>query len=104
MPQDFDPDYDAGLESRTSILTVYITIYGEGAIAILADKDRWPPAMGYLNYYLGMFKLPGSDLRWQVVYLLSPLARGENNLREILQVQGGQDFHLDGLQSFILFR
>jgi len=151
MPQDFDPDYDAGLESRTSeklfiesvdqprvigrrllaarnrtsqalsavspvvkavnnlgedtfVLTVYITLYGERALAILADKDRWPPAMGYLNYYLGMFKLPGSDLRWQVVYLLSHLKKGENNLREILQVQGGQTFHLDGLQSFILSR
>ena len=57
------------------VLFVYITKYGSNALAMLGNKDKWPPAIGYLNPYIGRFKLPDSDLGWQMVYTLSPIGK-----------------------------
>lgn len=92
------------LRDDTYILFVYVTKFGEKMMTLLADAEKLPPVMGYVNYYLGNLKLLGSNERWHVIYVLSSLEKGRHRLREILQIKPNQSAHLDGLQSFILTR
>ena len=90
------------------LLSVYVRKYGQKSKALLIDRDlkEWPPSqMVYLNKYLGQFELPGSELNWQMLFILSPIAQGHHDLQEILDLQSGDDVaHFDCIQSFILVK
>jgi len=63
----------------------------------LAEKENWPPALGYLNPKLGRFH----DDSWQVKYSLSPLSKGRHYFQERIGIQKGSNY-IDGLQAYLL--
>ena len=83
------------------ILYVFIKKYGQKAFAYLAEKTNWPPTVGYLNPYLGVFRIKDKDIAWHIVYSLSPLSKGTHYFQEWIEIQEG-DNHIDGLQSYLL--
>ena len=87
----------------TYLLFAYARKYGQISKAMLAeyDQSKWPPSSGYLNPYIGKFKVPESDLSWQMVFILLPVEKGEHSFQEIIHV-AEKTSYFDGFQTFIL--
>lgn len=90
------------------LLSVYVRNYGQKSKALLVDHElkEWPPSqMVYLNKYMGQFELPGSDVNWQMLFILSPIAEGHHDLQEIIDWQDGDEAaYFDAVQSFVLIK
>jgi hypothetical protein len=90
-------------EDHAYLLYVFITDFQpfKNVSAHLAEKNNWPPALGYLNPLLGMFKVNGSGINWMIAYSLSPLSKGRHYFQERIGIQKGNNYY-DGLQSYLL--
>ena len=64
------------IEDLAYLLYVFITDFQplKNAFAHLAEKKNWPPTLGYLNPFLGMFQVTGQQDVWNIFYSLSPLS------------------------------
>jgi hypothetical protein len=85
------------------LLYVFITDFQplKNVYVHLAEKKTWPPTLGYLNPFLGMFKVKGQNKVWNIFYSLSPLSKGRHYFQERIGVQKGNNYY-DGLQSYLL--
>jgi hypothetical protein len=90
-------------EDHAYLLYVFITDFQpfKNVSAHLAEKNNWPPSLGYLNPLLGMFKVNGSGPTWVITYSLSPLSKGRHYFQERIGIQKGNNYY-DGLQSYLL--
>ena len=90
-------------EDHAYLLYVFITDFQplKNVYAHLAEKKTWPPTLGYLNPFLGMFKVNGSGPTWVITYSLSPLSKGRHYFQERIGIQKGNNYY-DGLQSYLL--
>jgi hypothetical protein len=90
-------------EDHAYLLYVFITDFRpfKNVSVHLAEKETWPPTLGYLNPLLGMFTVKGQDKVWNILYSLSPLSKGRHFFQERIGVQKGNNYY-DGLQSYLL--
>lgn len=91
------------IEDHAYLLYVFITDFQplKKVYAHLAEKKTWPPALGYLNPFLGMFQVAGRQDVWNIFYSLSPLSKGRHYFQERIGIQKGNNYY-DGLQSYLL--
>ena len=91
------------VEDNAYLLYVFITDFQplKNAYAQLAEKETWPPVLGYLNPFLGMFQVTGQQDVWNIFYSLSPLSKGRHYFQERIGIQKGNNYY-DGLQSYLL--
>mgnify|MGYP005629790535 FL=1 len=92
-------------EDHAYLLYVFITDFQplKKVYAHLAEKKTWPPALGYLNPFLGMFQVAGQGDVWNIFYSLSSLSKGRHYFQERIGVQKGKNYY-DGLQAYLLTR
>lgn len=84
------------------LLFAYARGYPQGSKALLYSlNDEWPPAISYLNEHQKVHKF-GSDLYWQLVFLISPLRRGQQSFQEVIHLLGEETSYFDVFQSYIL--
>jgi len=90
-------------EDHAYLLYVFITDFQplKKVYAHLAEKKTWPPTLGYLNPFLGIFQVTGQNDVWNIFYSLSPLAKGRHYFQERIGIQKGNNYY-DGLQSYLL--
>ena len=90
-------------EDHAYLLYVFITDFQplKNVYAHLAEKKTWPPTLGYLNPFLGMFQVTGQNDVWNIFYSLSPLSKGRHYFQERIGIQKGNNYY-DGLQSYLL--
>ena len=90
-------------EDHAYLLYVFITDFQplKNAYAHLAEKKTWPPTLGYLNPFLGIFQVTGQNDVWNIFYSLSPLSKGRHYFQERIGIQKGNNYY-DGLQSYLL--
>ena len=90
-------------EDHAYLLYVFITDFQplKNVYAHLAEKKTWPPTLGYLNPFLGMFQVAGQQDVWNIFYSLSPLSKGRHYFQERIGIQKGNNYY-DGLQSYLL--
>ena len=90
-------------EDHAYLLYVFITDFQplKNVYAHLAEKKTWPPTLGYLNPFLGIFHVTGQNDVWNIFYSLSPLSKGRHYFQERIGIQKGNNYY-DGLQSYLL--
>ena len=90
-------------EDHAYLLYVFITDFQplKNVYAHLAEKKTWPPTLGYLNPFLGIFQVTGQNDVWNIFYSLSPLSKGRHYFQERIGIQKGNNYY-DGLQSYLL--
>ena len=91
-------------ENHAYLLYIFVAIFkpfSERVYAHLAENSNWPPIIGYLNPYLGMFRPKGSEDVWHIHFTLSPLTKGRHYFQERIEIQK-EGNHFDGLQSYLL--
>jgi hypothetical protein len=90
-------------EDHAYILYAFITNFQplKNVYVHLAEKTNWPPALGYLNPLIGIFRVTGQDNAWNIAYSLSSLTKGRHFFQERMGVQRGNNYY-DGLQSYLL--
>ena len=90
-------------ENHAYILYTFITNFQplKKAFVHLAEKTNWPPALGYLNPSLGIFRVTGQNYPWNIYYSLSALNKGRHYFQERMAVQIGKNYY-DGLQAYLL--
>jgi len=90
-------------EDHAYLLYVFITDFKpfKDAYVHLAEKEDWPPTLGYLNPSLGMFHVDGQGDIWNIFFSLSPLSKGRHFFQERIGIQKGSNYY-DGLQSYLL--
>ena len=59
--------------------------------AHLAEKKTWPPTLGYLNPFFGIFQLTEQNDVWNILYSLSPLSKGRHYFQERIRIQKGNN-------------
>ena len=90
-------------EDHAYLLYVYVVNFEpfKNIALHLAEKNNWPPTLGYLNPSLGMFHVKGQNNSWNVSYSLSPLSKGRHYFQEKIEVEIGVHYY-DGFRSFLL--
>jgi hypothetical protein len=90
-------------EDHAYLLYVYVVNFEpfKNIALHLAEKNNWPPTLGYLNPSLGMFHVKGQNNSWNVSYSLSPLSKGRHYFQERIGVNIGVHYY-DGFRSFLL--
>jgi hypothetical protein len=90
-------------EDHAYLLYIYIANFKpfKDAVLHLAEIINWPPKIGYLNPFLGMFRGRDSADTWNISYSLSPLSKGRHYLQERIGLNHGVHYY-DGLQSYLL--
>ena len=90
-------------EDHAYLLYVFITDFQplKNVYVHLAEKKTWPPTLGYLNPFLGIFQVTGQNDVWNIFYSLSPLSKGRHYFQERIGIQKGNNYY-DGLQSYLL--
>ncbi len=90
-------------EDHAYLLYVFITDFQplKNVYVHLAEKKAWPPTLGYLNPFLGLFNVTGQNGVWNIFYSLSPLSKGRHYFQERIGVQKGRNYY-DGFQSYLL--
>lgn len=61
--------------------------------AHLAEKKTWPPTLGYLNPFLGIFQVIGQNDVWNILYSLFPLSKGMHYSQERIRIQKGNNYY-----------
>jgi hypothetical protein len=90
-------------EDHAYLLYVYVVNFEpfENVALHLAEKDNWPPTLGYLNPSLGMFHVKGQNTTWNIFYSLAPLSKGRHYFQEKIGVNLGIHYY-DGFRSYLL--
>jgi hypothetical protein len=90
-------------EDHAYLLYIYVVNFEpfKNIALHLAEKNNWPPTLGYLNPSLGMFHVKGQNTSWNVSYSLSPLSKGRHYFQERIGVKIGVHYY-DGFRSYLL--
>ena len=88
-------------EDHAYLLYIFIKQFTQQVSVYLREEKNRAPTVGYLNPWLGEFKVKDRDNVWHINYSLSPLSQGRHYFQERIEIQKG-DNHLDGLQSYLL--
>jgi hypothetical protein len=91
-------------EDHAYLLYIYVVNFKpfKNIALHLAEKNNWPPTLGYLNPSLGMFYIIGqNNIPWNVFYSLSPLPKGRHYFQERMGVDIGVHYY-DGFRSYLL--
>ena len=90
------------LGENTYLLYIFIKSAHQKGAVHLGDNKNWPPTLGFLNPWLGRFRLAISGYHdWHVKFSLSSLSKGRHYFQERIGVQTGNSY-FDGFQSYLL--
>jgi hypothetical protein len=90
------------LGENTYLLYIFIKSAHQKGAVHLGDNKNWPPTLGFLNPWLGRFRLAISGYHdWHVKFSLSSLSKGRHYFQERIGVQIGNSY-FDGFQSYLL--
>ena len=75
-------------DDHAYLLYVFITDFQplKNVYAHLAEKKTWPPTLGYLNPFFGIFQLTEQNDVWNILYSLSPLSKGRHYSQERIRI------------------
>ena len=88
-------------EDHAYILYVFIKKFTQKILVYLGEEKNRPLTVGYLNPWLGEFKVKDRDDVWHINYSLSPVSQGRHYFQERIGIQKGDNL-LDGLQAYLL--
>ena len=90
-------------EDHAFLLYIYVVSFEpfKNVALHLAEKDNWPPTLGYLNPSIGMFHVKGQNTAWNIFYSLAPLSIGRHYFQERIGVNLGIHYY-DGFRSYLL--
>jgi hypothetical protein len=95
-------DNDLG-EKEAFVLNIFLKYPYNKTIfrTVKIDEDYFKLPAAYLNPMHSVFQPKQDSIKWDMVFLLSPLGKGKSRLEEIIQTVETRSI-VDGLQSYII--